>query len=56
MEQLGVVMRPRGSALPTQTDFNAALAAVDAIRPADEIEAMLALEMVASSHSLYACK
>ena len=41
-------MRPKSSALPTQTDFNAALAAVDAIRPADEIEAMLALEMIAT--------
>ena len=48
MERLGVVMRPKGSALPTQTEFNAALAAVDAIRPADEIEAMLAVQMVAT--------
>ena len=48
MERLGVVMRPGGSALPTQTDFNAALAAIDGIRPGDEIEAMLAVQMVAT--------
>ncbi|MGC2224771.1 MAG: hypothetical protein WA624_21620, partial [Methylocella sp.] len=41
-------MRPKGSALPMQTGFNAALAAIDAIRPADEIEAMLAVQMVAT--------
>ena len=46
MGRLGVVMRPKGSALPTQTDFNAALAAIDGIRPADEIEAMLAVQMI----------
>jgi hypothetical protein len=48
MERLGTVMRPKGTALPMQTEFNAALAAVDGIRPADEIEAMLALEMIAT--------
>ena len=48
MERLGVVMRPKGSALPTQTEFNAALAAIDGIRPGDEIEAMLAVQMVAT--------
>jgi hypothetical protein len=48
MERLGAVMRPKGSALPTQTEFNAALAAVDGIRPTDEIEAMLAVQMVAT--------
>ena len=48
MGRLGVVMRPKGSMLPTQTEFNAALAAIDAIRPADEIEAMLAVQMVAT--------
>ena len=41
-------MRPKGSALPMQTGFNAALAAIDAIRPAEEIEAMLAVQMVAT--------
>ena len=48
MERLGVVMRPKSSALPTQNEFNAALAAIDGIRPADEIEAMLAVQMVAT--------
>jgi hypothetical protein len=48
MGRLGVVMRSKGSALPTQTEFNAALAAFDGIRPADEIEAMLAVQMVAT--------
>src|ERR1700730_9186550 len=48
MGRLGAVMRRKGSALPTQTEFNAALAAIDGIRPADEIEALLAVQMVAS--------
>jgi hypothetical protein len=48
MERLGVVMLPKGSALPTQNEFNAALAAIDGMRPADEIEAMLAVQMVAT--------
>jgi hypothetical protein len=48
MERLGVVMRPRGTSLPNQTEFNAALAALDGIRPGDEIEAMLAVQMVAT--------
>ncbi len=48
MGRIGVIMRPKGSALPTQTGFNAALAAIDAIRPADEIEAMLAVQMAAT--------
>ena len=48
MGRLGVIMRPKGSALPMQTGFNAALAAIDAIRPAEEIEAMLAVQMVAT--------
>jgi hypothetical protein len=48
MERLGTVMRPKGSALPNQTEFNAALAAIDGIRPGDEIEAMLAVQMVAT--------
>jgi hypothetical protein len=43
MGRLGAVMRHKGSALPTQTEFNAALAAIDGIRPRDEIEAMLAV-------------
>ena len=48
MGRIGVIMRPKGSALPTQTGFNAALAAIDGIRPADEIEAMLAVQMAAT--------
>ena len=48
MERLGTVMRPEGTALPNQTEFNAALAAIDGIRPGDEIEAMLAVQMVAT--------
>ena len=48
MERLGTVMRPKGTALPNQTEFNAALAAIDGIRPGDEIEAMLAVQMVAT--------
>jgi hypothetical protein len=48
MERLGAVMRPKGTALPNQTEFNAALAAIDGIRPGDEIEAMLAVQMVAT--------
>ena len=41
-------MRHKGSELPTQTELNAALAAIDGTRPADEIEAMLAVEMIAT--------
>ena len=41
-------MRCKGSAHPTQTEFNAARAAIDGMRPADEIEAMLAIQMVAT--------
>src|ERR1700730_7473386 len=48
MGRIGVIMRPKGSALPTQTGFNAALAAIDGIRPADDIEAMLAVQMAAT--------
>jgi hypothetical protein len=48
MGRLGAIMRPKGSALPNQTEFNAALAAIDGIRPGDEIEAMLAVQMVAT--------
>jgi hypothetical protein len=47
MGRLGAVMRPKGSD-PTQTELNAALAAIDGIRPGDEIEAMLAVQMVAT--------
>ena len=48
MGRLGAIMRHKGSELPTQTELNAALAAIDGTRPADEIEAMLAVEMIAT--------
>ena len=48
LARLGAIMRSKGSAHPTQTEINAALAAVDGMRPADEIEAMLAIQMVAT--------
>ena len=38
-------MRERGAALPTQDEMNAALAAIDGMRPTDETEAMLATRM-----------
>ena len=41
-------MRHKGSELLTQTELNAALAAIDGTRPADEIEAMLVVQMVAT--------
>ena len=48
MGRLGAIMRHKGSELPTQTELNASLAAIDGTRPADEIEAMLAVEMIAT--------
>jgi len=46
--RVGSIMRENGAALPTQNEMNAALAAIDGMRPADEIEAMLAVQMVAT--------
>lgn len=46
--RLGSIMRRRGESLPPQVAFNAALAAVDGMRPKDEVEAMLAIQMVAT--------
>jgi hypothetical protein len=46
--RLGAILRCRGAQFPTQTELNAGLAAIDGMRPADEIEAMLALQMVAT--------
>jgi hypothetical protein len=46
--RLVAVISRKGSASPTQTELNAALAAIGGIRPADEIEAMLAVQMVAT--------
>ena len=52
--RLAAVISRRGSASPTQTELNAALAAVDGIRPTDEIEAMLAVQMVATHETAMA--
>ena len=46
--RVGSIMRDKGAALPTQDQMNAALAAIDGMRPDDEIEAMLAVQMVAT--------
>ena len=46
--RVGGIMRDKGAPLPTQDQMNAALAAIDGMRPADEIEAMLAVQMVAT--------
>jgi hypothetical protein len=46
--RLGAILRRKGAALPTQTKLNAGLAAIDGLNPADEIEAMLAAQMVAT--------
>ena len=46
--RLVAIISGKGSASPTQTELNAALAAIDGIRPTDEIEAMLAVQMVAT--------
>lgn len=46
--RLGAVMRDRGQDLPTEEQTNMALAAMSGIGPQDEIEAMLAMQMVAT--------
>ena len=46
--RLVAIISAKGSASPTQTESNAVLAAIDGIRPTDEIEAMLAVQMVAA--------
>jgi hypothetical protein len=46
--RLSAIMRCKGSAIPTETELNAGLAAIDGMRPADEMEAMLAIQMVAT--------
>jgi hypothetical protein len=46
--RLVAIISGKGSASPTQTELNAVLAAIDGIRPTDEIEAMLAVQMVAT--------
>ena len=44
--RLAAVMRGRGDDLPDEDALNTALAAVDGINPDDEVEAMLAIQMV----------
>lgn len=46
--RIGAIVRQRGEEFPKQTEFNAALAAIDGLQPSDEIEAMLAMQMVAT--------
>lgn len=44
--RVAAVMRQRGAAIPDETELNAGLAAVSGIAPENEIEAMLAVQMV----------
>lgn len=46
--RIGAIVRQKGAKLPTQSEFNAALAAIDGLQPGDEIEAMLAMQMIAT--------
>lgn len=46
--RIGAIVRQRGAELPTLTEFNAALGAIDGLQPGDEIEAMLAMQMIAT--------
>jgi len=48
ISRVGSIVRQRDAELPTQDEMNAALAAIDGMRPTDEIEAMLAVQMVAT--------
>jgi hypothetical protein len=48
---LAAVLRDKGQDLPTPVALNAALALVDSIEPANELEAMLAVQM-AATHGL----
>ncbi len=52
--RLVAVISRKGSASPTQTELNAALAAVEGIGPTDEVEAMLAVQMVATHETALA--
>ena len=49
--RLGAVVRSRNEAMPTADELNAAIAAVDGPNPDDEVEAMLAVQMV-STHDV----
>jgi hypothetical protein len=46
LEDLAKAVRRRGDSHSTEQQINAALAAVDGLRPRDETEAMLAIQMV----------
>lgn len=46
--RIGAIVKRRGAEFPTGTEFNAALAAIDGLQPGDEIEAMLAIQMIAT--------
>lgn len=46
--RLAAIANERGQEFPTETALNAALAAVDAVQPANETEAMLAVQMYAT--------
>jgi hypothetical protein len=46
--QLVAIISGKGSVSATQTELNAVLAAIDGMRPTDEIEAMLAIQMIAA--------
>jgi hypothetical protein len=46
--RLAAIMRRKGAAHPTEAELNAGLAAIDGIQPENEIEAMLAVQMVAT--------
>lgn len=46
--RLAAIANERGEEFPTETALNAALAAVDAVRPENETEAMLAAQMYAT--------
>jgi hypothetical protein len=48
---LAATLRDSGKALPTPSALNAALALVDGLQPANELESMLAVQM-AATHSL----
>jgi hypothetical protein len=48
---LGLSVRSRGAECVTEKELNAALAALDGIRPRDESEAMLAVQMVATNRA-----
>jgi hypothetical protein len=45
---LAAVARQHGNSIPTEKELNAALAVVDGVRPENEIEAMLAMQMFAA--------